>query len=236
MKLEQINKQVVFKENTHQYFLNEKELTSVSRLIDCYKSKFDPSGHILRAIAKRDNLTKSQVEEKWLQAKMDGLKRGKSFHRQIEHFIKTGEILDDDYKDVVERYRLIKPTNGNLFCEIPLHNEEYSIAGTADLILLLNDKECELFDWKTNKKIDFKSKYGNKLLYPLNNLDDCEINSYGIQLNLYKFMLEQFGFKVKKITLFHINPETKEIDSYKISNMQNEVKKLLKHYKTMREW
>lgn len=229
IKLEDINKEVKFHEREHKYFLGNQELTSVSVVIGLYKPQFDPFGHIKRACAKREGLTIPEIDEKWNKAKMDGLTRGKSFHRQAEHFVKTGEILNDDYKDVIEKFSTIK-FSGKLFSEIALHHPNHLIAGTTDLVELFPDNTCNLFDFKSNKKIEKESKYGTKLLHPLDDLDECEISTYGIQLNLYKYMLEYHGYKVKKIVLFHINPETRNIDIYPIRNMQKEVKKMLNHY------
>jgi hypothetical protein len=239
IKLEDINNDVIFDPIPHTYHKNGKEFTSVSVLIGNYKPIFDEAGHIKRACAKREGLTVPQIEEKWEKAKIDGCARGTSFHGQIEHFILNNEILDQDYKDVVEKFKKdFRPKfKGKLFCEIPLHHPEYGIAGTADLLELMDDnKTIYLYDWKTNKEINLKSKYKKKLLYPLDHLDECEINTYGIQLNLYKNMLEYHGYNVKKITLYHINPETRNIDSYKIANLQTEVKDLLEHFKKIQEF
>ena len=162
-KLTEINKNVIFEPIEHRYFLGNSELTSVSKILDSVKPKFDEEGHIIRACAKRDGLSVDQIQEKWDQAKIDGLKRGKSFHKQVEYFIKIGKILDDDYKDVISEFSKIK-FSGQLFSEVGLNHDDYKIAGTADLIELFNNNECILYDFKSNKSISEKSKYGNKLL------------------------------------------------------------------------
>jgi len=233
----EINKNIVFKEQEHKYF-NEKneELLPVSRLISLFKPKFDPDGHIARACSKRDGITVTELRQKWEQTKIDGLARGTSLHRQLEHYIKTGEILEDDYKDVVQQFSLIK-FSGKLYSEIGLNHPVLLIAGTCDVLEILDEKNsCNLLDFKSNKKIDKESKYGTKLLYPLDYLDDCEIITYGIQLNLYKLMLEFHGFKVKKMIMYHINPKTRNIDEYIIPKMDKEIKKLTEHYKEMMEF
>jgi hypothetical protein len=234
IKLEDINKEILFKEEPHTYHFKEQGLLSVSVFLSLFKSKFDPSGFIKRKYAEKNNLSVSEVTEKWDKAKYDGLKRGKSFHRQIEHFLKNNEILKDDYEDVVLIFKekFLPKIKGKLYCEIPLHlREPYWLAGTADLIEDLGKGNLNLMDWKTNKEILYKPKYGGKLLPPVDYLGDCEMSNYGLQLNLYKYMLEYHGYKVKKITLFHINPETRQIDSHKIPDMQEDIIKMLNHYK-----
>ncbi|MDO8610078.1 MAG: hypothetical protein Q7R95_05990 [bacterium] len=235
MNIEEISNQIIFQEKEHRYFWNNQELTSVSLLISNYKPIFDPQGHIVRAVAKRDGISESQVKINWEKIKVDACSKGHDFHSQAEHFIKTGEILDGTYKDVVETFSKIK-FPGPLKSEIMLFSEVYKIAGTADLVCLINDKDIELGDFKTNKKINLKSKYGNKLLYPLEHLDASEINIYSIQLGLYKYMLEEFGYNVKKITLHHINPETRNIDSYDIKYLKKEIKDVLEHFQSINEF
>lgn len=236
IKLEDINKNITFKEDTHQYFTKEgKELTSVSRVLGAYKNEFDPEGHIKRCVAKRDGLTTEQVSENWENTKNEGLERGKNFHRQIEHYIKTGEILKEDYEDVIKQFADIK-FSGKLYSEVSLSNLSYNIAGTTDLIHLINDNLIELADFKTNKAFNIKSKYGNRLLYPLEKYWESEMDLYSFQLNIYSFMLEEHGFVTKSMTIYWVNPETRHLDVYPVPNLKEDTIKLLKHFRSMQEW
>lgn len=234
-KLENINKDVNFKEDTHQYFKNGKELTAVSRVIDFYKNSFDSEGHILRACAKRDNLTVSQVRENWEKTKIEGLTRGKNFHRQVEHYIKTGQILDEDYKDVVEQFAQIK-FSGKLFSEIGLHSDKYSMSGTTDGIHLISDNIVDCFDFKSNKKFLIKSKYGDRLMYPMEKYWNSEMDVYTIQLNLYSYMLGEHGYKTNNMTIYYINPTTRLLETYLVPHIQGDIIKLLNHYSAMMAW
>jgi hypothetical protein len=64
------------------------------------------------------------------------------------------------------------------------------IAGQADLILV-NGSEVIILDFKTNKEIKTKSFYdkvkkkSEKMLYPLNHLDDVNFYHYELQLSTY---------------------------------------------------
>ncbi len=236
IKLEDINSKITFEPNAHTY-KNEKgeSLISTSTLLNLYKPKFDEHGFIAKACAKKEGISVKDILLKWEKTKNEGLARGKSFHSQVEHYLKTGEILNEDYKDVVEQVRDFG-LKGQIHCEVPMHSPSYLIGGTADLLLLFDDNIIELEDWKTNKSIEKKSKYGNKLLYPLDDYDDCSINVYTFQLNIYKFMLEEHGYKVRKITLNHINPETRKIDRYPIKDSKKDTVKLLNHYFNMMKW
>lgn len=235
-KLQNISKDIHFDGPSHKYHdKNGNSLISVSSLISLYKPDFDPHGYITKSYARKNNMSVEEVKTKWDKIKTDACAKGHDFHSQAEHFIKTGEILDGTYKDVIEKFAQIK-FKGKNESEIMLYSAIYKIAGTADLVTVLPDGSLELGDFKTNKEILTKSKYGTKLLYPLDKFDECQVDTYTVQLNLYKYMLEEHGFKVKKITLYHINPETRNIDIYKIPKIDKDIKSLLSHYKKMNEW
>ena len=55
----------------------------------------------------------------------------------------------------------------------------------------------------TNKEIKYENKYSN-MLYCLSHLQDCNFNHYNIQLSLYAWMLEQYGYKTRNIGITHI--------------------------------
>ena len=236
IKPEDISQQIKFDAASHTYAdLSGNSLISVSRMISLYKPPFDPGGHITRAVANREGKTPKEVKDGWEKMKNDASDMGHDFHSQAESYIKTGVISEGTYKDVVEQFSKIS-FPGPLKSEIMLFSPTYKLAGTCDVLSMIDDKNLELSDFKTNKRIRLKSKYKTKLLHPLDHYDECEINNYAVQLNLYKFMLEEHGFKVHKITLYHINPETRKIDTYDIPNIKKDIKKLLDHYQSLQSW
>jgi hypothetical protein len=236
MNLLEINKEIIFDGPSHTYKTkNGKEFTSVSKLLDNYKPEFDPQGYIIRRVAQRDGLTINEVRAKWDKIRDDACDRGHSLHRQLEYFIKTGKILNDDFKDVVKQFKKIKFT-GKLFSEVQVHSPTFYIAGTTDVVELLDNNEINIGDFKQNKKLDKKSKYRNKLLYPLEDKEECEFQVYTLQINLYSFMLSEHGYKTKNMVLYYMNPETRILESHTIPDAQKDVKLLLNHWKAMSEW
>lgn len=233
VKLEDISKEITFQEDIHQYKdKNGNILISVSRLLELYKNKFDPQGHIKRACAKRDGITTEELQAKWDKERDDACDRGHRLHSQLEHYIKNKEILNEDYKDVVEQFASIK-FSGKLFSEIRLFSETYSIAGTTDLIELLDKNTINIGDFKQNKKIDKKSKYKNKLLYPLDIYDECEFEVYTFQINLYSQMLKEHGYKTKNMTLYYFSPATRKMEIFDIPKRVKETKNLLEHFSSI---
>lgn len=117
--------------------------------------------------------------------------------------------------------------------ELRLYNHKYRIAGTTDDPIFFPNRIVDINDWKTNKAIKFENSW-DKMLYPLNHLDDCNFNHYNIQLSLYGWMLEQFGYKVRNLSITHVlfdeNNEAKLWKVYPMKYLKTEVENLLEHY------
>lgn len=234
IKLEDINKEVKFDPIEHKYVKDGKELISTTQLISLYSPKFDKDGTITKFCAKREGISVSELKEKWKQINKDSIVRGKTFHTDIEEYIKSGQIKEDEYKKYVEQFAKIK-FKGKLYSEVAIHSNEFLVGGTTDILELFEDNTLNLYDLKTSKRFEYKSKYGN-LLYPLENYPNCEIGKFTIQMGIYQHILEEHGFKVKKITIYWINPQTEILESHPIKVKKRDIKNLLKHYKSMEEW
>lgn len=95
--------------------------------------------------------------------------------------------------------------------ELMIWNTLYKIAGTADKVFIETIgkyRYIDLDDFKTNKEIKKTNNY-DKMRTPLNKLDDCNYNHYRLQLSLYAWMLEQFGFKIRSTAFTHFNEQYK---------------------------
>ena len=163
------------------------------------------------------------------------------------YFLPIREKLPDIF------YRLLSYVKDGwvLYAEKRVYSVKYKIAGTIDL-LLVRDKDFIIVDWKTNKDdLKFTSGYFKKefkmvdgvnvkvktnqwikkeeyLDYPLNNIMKCKGMTYTLQLSLYAFLIEEFGFSAKKLELFHIvNNEYDRLKAYKIEYLKQDVKRML---------
>lgn len=224
------NNKVTLDEASHVYsHVDGYNLVSASNVISAYKQPFDPDGYILAATAKKRNIPKEELKKQWEQGKNDASIRGNSFHKQAEHFIDTKEILEGDYKDVIEQLAQMK-FSGELYSETIVCSEEHGISGTIDLIEDLGGGCVNLLDYKTNKALHFKSKYGKFMRNPLAHLSDCNFIHYSLQLSLYEFMLEQKGFWVRSRKILYINPETRKIEEYPTKSLRNDVVNMLNDF------
>ena len=103
--------------------------------------------------------------------------------------------------------------------------DDTKICGTADMLALnAQTNSLEIFDFKTNKKLNNSSKY-SKLFYPFDDMDECEINEYTIQLNTYKYFIEKYtNLKVGDMKLIWLQPSN---DTYKIISLPSIQEKII---------
>ena len=98
-------------------------------------------------------------------------------------------------------------TKGTIYPETILFSEKHELAGTADIIEDCGDY-FNVWDFKTNKKINYVSDYGHWLNPPLTYLSDCQYNIYGLQMSIYAYMFQmETGKKVGRMALFTLTPK-----------------------------
>jgi hypothetical protein len=88
----------------------------------------------------------------------------------------------------------------------------HKVAGTADKIIIYEDKTFDVDDYKTNGKFNTTSFRGQCMKYPCTNLPDCHLGHYTLQLSLYAWMLKQFGLKPGKLRLHHYDIPDEAVD------------------------
>jgi len=98
-------------------------------------------------------------------------------------------------------------------CEYIVGDEKLGIAGTFDrLYFNKNTEEYEIWDFKTDKKLNYKSSFGKIDLF---NLPDCEYEKYSIQTSLYKSIILRNCPNIKlgksRIVWFSLKDEKYEI-------------------------
>jgi hypothetical protein len=90
------------------------------------------------------------------------------------------------------------------------------ICGQSDLVEVVNGK-VNIIDYKTNKEIkkesyvDWEGK-SEKMLPPVDSLDDCNFYHYALQLSIYMYIILKHNPKLKpgKIFIHHITFEIEE--------------------------
>jgi len=137
-----------------------------------------------------------------------------------------------------------------IYAEKKVYIDTYKVSGMIDC-LVIKDNNFMIIDWKTNKDIiHFKSGYykkqkvGNKyiktdtwiehpkyLLDPLNHLEESKGNIYSLQLSLYAYIMESWGYKLinNGLLIFHFRP-TKNPERIPIKYMKQDIHTMLEHH------
>lgn len=191
---------LTFNKEAHQYAKGNVVYESVTQYISRHKKPFN-TNYFSVMIAGKEDRDVDDVLKEW-EMKSDISKNfGNAIHESIELYIKYGKYPKHLLlKRAVEEFAEL--TKGlELHSEKVLHDDDLLLAGTIDLIIKLGDKKVKLVDYKTNG--EFKIKGGDKLLPPYEHLKDNHLDTYSLQLNIYKNLLEKKGYEVVDMELWH---------------------------------
>jgi hypothetical protein len=84
----------------------------------------------------------------------------------------------------------------------------------------------------TNKEINEFSKFRTRLKAPLNFLHECELETYSIQLNLYKYIIQKnTDIKIGKCFLVHIHEEQEDYNIIECKEYQEIIQLLINYIK-----
>lgn len=214
-----------FDEKYHTYWYGNIKLDSVSKFISKFKPLFDREG-LSRRVAEKNNTTQADILKQWDTKAKASTDYGKLMHSFIENYLTKRKYDMHDrlrlamYTQEYRQYSLDQADHliGLLVDFLAYLLEEYEIIGLEQIVCSLPLKlagtydclarsystgEYVLFDWKTNKAIDTSSKW-NKMLDPLEHLDDCNFNHYSLQLSLYQYMFQD-RFNIARRSIIHIN-------------------------------
>lgn len=212
-------------EKTHTYTDEKgKKYKSVTTLLGKYAPKFDPYGYIAKAVAKKQGVSVEQIKDMWEKIASDSRDRGKRIHKIIENYILDG-IEDPENIELINSFKNLN-LKGKLYPEEKIASEDLLIAGTMDLKIDRGNDIIDIFDYKTNKEIDFFSKYKNRLYAPISHLEDCSYNKYALQLSFYAFLCELKSFKIGRLGILWID-ENDKIIYYPVPYMKDTIEILI---------
>lgn len=227
---------IIFKEKTHQYFNTDtgEEYLSGTKFLHLFEPPFDKDT-ISKRVALKEGKTQEEILKEWDNISKQACDYGTATHLLMEKYIKFGD-KDESYPIL---YKTFHDCVGNEYKNAEaIHSEElvwideFKIAGTADLIIDHPNNEFSIGDFKTNKKIELFSKFGNRMLEPISHLSQCQHNIYALQLSLYAYLYSLLsGRKLRHIFLMHCNDREKGWTYIPCNAMILEVRFMLHFYK-----
>lgn len=220
--------EMIYLDATHQYFnLKKEEYTSVSRVLDRIKVPFDREGRsrqMARGIANESGITVEQAQadllKEWDNNKDFSVDKGNYVHDGLDKYATTGKI-EEGLEGPVKYMQGIFKQYYRFFPEIMLFSHEYRVAGRTDLILQRQNSKTkpvlDFIDYKTNasKGIQFDSikrkdgevkHYNRYFLPPFDYLEDCNYNTYSLQLSIYAFLAFMTGrYRIGKLAIIYFD-------------------------------
>lgn len=140
------------------------------------------------------------------------------YSKHEEAIVKFWNDLPENYVPVLAETKVFN-RNGKKYC------------GTFDILFYyVNEENPEksgliIFDYKTNEDL-FKNFKGQTLLWPFNDLLDCNESYYTLQLACYQIPLENLGYKVVARRLIWLRPSG-DYELVKIPNLSSRVRDAL---------
>lgn len=226
--------EIEFREETHQYFNNKNghEYISGTTFLHLFEPKFNENGEISKRVANKKGVSEEEILNEWKESGRVACEYGTKIHKVMEDYVRFGDvdvIYDSLYTSFDKIVNPLRKSCKNIFCEELLFLHEAEIAGTADLIIDHDDKEFSILDFKTNKKIDFSSSFGNRMLRPLAHLSQCNYNLYSLQLSLYAYLYSiKTGKEVRQLGLIYKNGTNWTL--IPCNYMLYEIKVMIKYY------
>lgn len=199
------------------------------------------------------NREQQNVLDDWQKANEEACERGTKIHSELEEMFTSKKETDLKKfgfggKFVVNTNATLENANLNLldiengvFPEYLVYRQSedgiLKLAGQIDL-LIKEGNNIYIIDYKSNRKIEEKSFYNQALKqyemmkYPLNNLYDCNLLHYTMQLSTYAWMIQKLNpnFKISGLKIIHYAHDN-SVKEYDVNYLKNEVERMLKDYK-----
>jgi ATP-dependent exoDNAse (exonuclease V) beta subunit len=185
--------------------LSKLNPVSVTTLIHSLFPEFN-ANLIIKRMMKSPNWPNSQyygktpeeIKEGW---KLNGQReacKGTYMHADIERYLNKEEVHDENtvefkqfkqfWFDFQEKYPQFKPYRMEWTVFDETFRKRSGICGSIDCILSDDDNNIIILDWKRSKEI--KRSSSEKGYPPFNDMPNCNLSHYQLQLNIYRHILE----------------------------------------------
>lgn len=240
-------KDIQFHEEEHFYTLKDYRFgISATSLIEQYGQKFD-SDKISQMVANKRGISQQEVLDEWKKENEFSCIKGSLIHCFAQglwmnnpYKIDYSEIKNIDIdrlkkempimqKQAINFYEDYKNVYDMLQDEFIVWSKEYDIAGSIDGLMYnkLTQRAC-ILDFKSNKKLEFVSKYKKKMKVPLQKMDDVNGQHYYLQLSIYRYLIEKYtDIKIDELFIVYFNINADNYEIVEIPYLKNEVETIL---------
>ncbi len=194
-----------FNPQGHQYFSldgsNQKWL-GVTTLVGSFKQKFDSTTQAPKSARNKKSkwygMNPADILATWESEGKRSIDLGHWYHSKIEDQILSNDTIDGlkVHRPIIQEGIKVAPSQkleDGIYPEHLVYLQSAGLSGQVDKVTV-KDGYVHIEDHKTNKEIK-RQGYTNwegvttKMLKPVQHLDECEFNSYALQLSLYMYMI-----------------------------------------------
>jgi ATP-dependent exoDNAse (exonuclease V) beta subunit len=227
---------ISFEPTKHIYKVNNEEYISVTTVIHNYFPKFDPDKVIKKMMNSKNwssspyfGMSTESIKNKWNSNGKSAADSGTILHESIEnYYLSNQKIISTDpfFNQFLKFHNDHKLSPYRT--EWRIFSDDHKIAGSIDIVFC-GSKEgiVKIYDWKKCKKIHFTNSYEHGL-HPLEHFPHCNHSHYTLQLNIYKYILENYyGLFVEELAIIVFSE-----DNYQkivLDDKQDDIKILLDH-------
>lgn len=186
---------VLFNKEDHTYSKNGKPYLSGSTFAHMFEKEF-PRDAIAQKVATKNSCLVEEVLAGWDSKGEISLQYGTLIHKCIETWCKYGEEPNNDYlKDILQDWEEVFGREG-MVTESFVQDDAHQLCGVIDAI-----DGTTLYDWKTG---DIHQKIQHTLGKDFPN---DRLSLYTLQLNFYRYIVEQNGGRVNGLVIGWLNGE-----------------------------
>lgn len=187
---------VLFNKEDHTYSKNGKPYLSGSTFAHMFEKEF-PRDAIAQKVATRDEKKVDDVLAGWDSKGEISLQYGTLIHKCIETWCQYGEMPNNEYlESIVEDWEEVFGNDPIDFNELFIQDDVHQLCGVADAV-----GDYTLYDWKTG---DIHQKISHTLGKDFPN---DRLSLYTLQLNFYRYIIEQNGGKINHLVIGWLNGE-----------------------------
>lgn len=243
-------KGIEFHEKQHFYTLNNYKFgISATSLIETYGQEFD-SDSVSQMVANKRGISQQEVLNEWKKENEFSCIKGSCIHLKAQS-LWMGNNYEIDYntinnnidknrlkkeydimsKQAINFYNDYKDMYDMIQDEFIVWSKEFDIAGSIDGIMYNKyTQQCCILDFKSNKDLQFESKYHKKMKIPLHKLDDVNGQHYYLQLSIYKYLIEKYtNIKIDETFIVYFNINADNYELIETPYLEKEVEEILEN-------
>jgi hypothetical protein len=216
--------------------------TSVTKLVSSFFKTFNAEDVILKMrnsqkwpVSRYYGMTNRAIKSAWAKGGKDSRDAGTRLHEQIEQYYNNVEFEADENDKALDQFlKWDEDTNLTVWrTEWVVWDEDTKVAGTVDAVFKNTAGDYILVDWKRCKEIRLNNPYDSCTVPSLSHLSDCNYVKYSIQLNVYRYILEQkYGISISQMLIVNFHPNQESYDEVPALDLCESVGKIMKKRKS----